>query len=478
MGINKASVLVVNCEVPLPSTTIVSKPPFSILEIQARILRDFGLVTSPASTSRRLTVRRAVGLTVIVGGWSMVALQLITYILDRNAQSVIRQSRSSLLLFIAQNMPYLTAMIRGVTLVTATFSKPDNLRLFFRGIQSFLTDWAKFRPIQAKQKKAWERKAVAFLLVFCICWTAWEAAVWCFDIQSQYKILNWQTTQQYMTAPAFTGLGQTFLMWHYIPLYLLFMVLPRFVSIQLSICVSISAILLRDGVALLKDQLRVGTQSRAINAFIGKQKKPLAFIADGIDKDKEVTSLVRFYEAITDFNVCLNDTIGVTFWLLYWMDVVAVLAFIAFALAANSLDVAMMLQILGGLVVHLAYLLLMVLPVASAFEKAREIGKMVYHWKIFEFIAPKKKWGKRRQLSQHKSLMTFANSLRTRPVLLDGNGLVDGDRHAVLLIFSVMLSFAIIAKEVLTASPSTDAIASSIMSSNVINGTGKFMRGS
>ncbi|OWA53250.1 hypothetical protein BV898_17684 [Hypsibius exemplaris] len=445
MGINKASVLVVNCEVPLPSTTIVSKPPFSILEIQARILRDFGLVTSPASTSRRLTVRRAVGLTVIVGGWSMVALQLITYILDRNAQSVIRQSRSSLLLFIAQNMPYLTAMIRGVTLVTATFSKPDNLRLFFRGIQSFLTDWAKFRPIQAKQKKAWERKAVAFLLVFCICWTAWEAAVWCFDIQSQYKILNWQTTQQYMTAPAFTGLGQTFLMWHYIPLYLLFM---------------------------------VGTQSRAINAFIGKQKKPLAFIADGIDKDKEVTSLVRFYEAITDFNVCLNDTIGVTFWLLYWMDVVAVLAFIAFALAANSLDVAMMLQILGGLVVHLAYLLLMVLPVASAFEKAREIGKMVYHWKIFEFIAPKKKWGKRRQLSQHKSLMTFANSLRTRPVLLDGNGLVDGDRHAVLLIFSVMLSFAIIAKEVLTASPSTDAIASSIMSSNVINGTGKFMRGS
>ncbi|OWA53251.1 hypothetical protein BV898_17685 [Hypsibius exemplaris] len=401
----------------------MGKSQHCIMWFQVKVLRVFGLISSSYRT-----VFRVIGLAAITGSWTMMALQLIDYVIRLQPG----QRTPPVLTFICRHAPFYIAMTRGALILTVTFASPENLCDLLQGIEVFVEAWSKFRPIQSKQRKSWDRKATRILLGFGTCWACWETIIWAFDIISKFGVLNWHTVQGYMNYPSYKGITDHILTWHYVILYALFVTVPRFISLQLSICVAVASILLRDGVALLVNQLHVGTHTRAIGAFrqVGKAKKPLAFITEGIEKDREVTSLVRFYEAITNYNVCLNDTIGVTFWLLYWLDLFALMAHVAFFLAAENWSVMMLIETGSGVVVHLVFLLLMVQPVAAAYEK-----------------------GQRRQMTQHKSLMTFANSLKTRPVILDGNGLLHGDRHAIVFIFSVILSFAIIGKEILSATP-------------------------
>ena len=187
------------------------------------------------------------------------------------------------------------------------------------------------------------------------------------------RALTWEGAKAYMRLPAYDALiGHGYPLGYLLIPWGLFVTLPMFVSMQISICVSMAAVLLRDGVALLVQQLHIGSHARAIAVFsnaTSKVKKPLAFITEGIEKDNEVTRLVKFYEAITDYNVCLNDTVGVTFWLLYWIDLFSALGYIAFMLSVDGTNFRSILGSLGGLVIHLTFLLLVTLPVAAAYEK-------------------------------------------------------------------------------------------------------------
>ena len=348
-------------------------PPQHLLHLQEKVLVTFGMLEVNNSYSR---IFRGFGFVLLTGGWFMVALQTADFAIRIKIVGSTTPSRvgTQLISFIQDLLLYLTAMLRGILLLTVTLTYPLNLRQFLQGLARFRTSWSKFRPIEATQERRWRRKAVALFLLYWLALSCWEVGSWSIDI-AKYSTLTPEGLLSYAQFPSFPNvMGDQILNWHYAILWELFITLPLFISLQFSVCVATAAGLLRDGVALLLEQLQVGSHARAIATFSSATatvKKPLAFISEGIEKDSEVTRLVKFYEAIADYNVCLNDTIGVTFWMLYWIDLFSVMTYIAFFISLAEVGVSELVEVANGMATHLLYLLSITLPVASAFEQVQ-----------------------------------------------------------------------------------------------------------
>ena len=134
-------------------------------------------------------------------------------------------------------------------------------------------------------------------------------------------------------------------------------VLPFFVSTQLWICFVVSTVMLRDSVHKFVENLEHNLDCASGDPVVLVQR------------NKKVGELIREYETIADFNDCLNDTMGLTFWLMYYMDLFTVLGQVAgFATGSPGETQFDLIGDIYGSLIWLLFMVVMLQPCIAAHE--------------------------------------------------------------------------------------------------------------
>ena len=141
------------------------------LGLQEKILQTFGLISQSTASRWATIIYRILGCILIAGAWTSVTLQLGNFICRMQTGGFSNQLSH----FLTEQLPYITAMIRGTVLVCMAYAQPGKLRNFLHGINHFLASWSRFRPVQASQRRGWRLKTAALLVVLSFSWACWEA---------------------------------------------------------------------------------------------------------------------------------------------------------------------------------------------------------------------------------------------------------------------------------------------------------------
>ena len=138
--------------------------------------------------------------------------------------------------------------------------------------------------------------------------------------------------------------------------------LPFFVSTQLWICFVVFTVMLSDSVHAFVEHLE-----HDLDCTSGEPEVVAL-------RNKKVGQLIREYEAIADFNDCLNDTMGLAFWLLYYLDLFTVLGQVAGYATGSARETRFELfEDIFGSVVWLLFMVVMMWPCVAAHETVLEL---------------------------------------------------------------------------------------------------------
>ena len=141
------------------------------LGLQRKILQTFGLIRQSTASRWATIIYRILGCILIAGSWASVTIQIGNFVCRMQIGGFSNQFSH----FLTEDLPYITAMIRGTVLVCVVYAQPGKLRNFLHGIDCFLASWSRFRPVQARQRRGWRLKTAALLFVFSLSLACWEA---------------------------------------------------------------------------------------------------------------------------------------------------------------------------------------------------------------------------------------------------------------------------------------------------------------
>ncbi|OWA53247.1 hypothetical protein BV898_17682 [Hypsibius exemplaris] len=216
--------------------------------------------------------------------------------------------------------------------------------------------------------------------------------------------------------------------------------LPFFISMQVWICFVVLTVMLRDSVQALVRTLEEGIET-PVGGGTSSSPRP--------SRGKKVTELIREYEKIADFNDCLNGTMGLTFWFLYYLDLFTVLGQVTGFTAGYRETPFDTLEDVTGTVLWLCFLVMMMRPCIAAHETAKEIPKILY-MQLVESITTLDSPEGEEYVAAMTALMTTS---RSRKIMLNGNGLLMGTRSALVAIFYLIGTFLIIFDEIMEVMP-------------------------
>ena len=208
-----------------------------------------------------------------------------------------------------------------------------------------------------KYYRKWTRLGIGLFIIFGTAMLAWEAIGWINYVDKEPGgLLVWLHTPEYPDlTKEITNFPDMF-MWTFGN------TLPFFVSTQLWICFVVFTVMLSD----------------SVHAFVQNLKHDLDCVSGepGVValRNKRVGQLIREYEAIADFNDCLNDTMGLTFWLLYYLDLFTVLGQVAgYATGSAGETRFELFEDIFGSVIWLLFMVVMMWPCVAAHETVFEL---------------------------------------------------------------------------------------------------------
>ncbi|OWA53248.1 hypothetical protein BV898_17683 [Hypsibius exemplaris] len=411
-----------------------------IVPIQCSVLRLFGLLPSGGNNCQ--VVCRIIGGVLLLAGWAHLILFYSTGVvsqLNGKLTSKENKGRFSPVVYIVQETVFIAMNARALLIISLFYFDQSLLRRLFAGSKRFLIGCFN-SDITANHKyyRKWSLLGIGLFVVFAWAMIGWEIFGWIknhFNHEGGFMV--------WIDVPAFPSLTGKVSNLGELCMWCLGNTLPFGVSVQLWICFVVFTVMLSDSVQVFVHTLEKGVETS------GDGDAPLS----RVNRGKKVTELIRDYEAIADFNDCLNSTMGLTFWLLYYLDLFTILGQVTgFTVPGQDdtlWDTAE--NVLGG-VIWLSFLMLMMRPCMKAHETAQEIPKILYVQLVNSIPTLDGPEGE-----EYVSAITaLMNTSRARTIMMNGNGLLMGTRPALVAVFYFIGTFIIIFDEIIEVMPHTD----------------------
>ena len=207
-----------------------------------------------------------------------------------------------------------------------------------------------------KYYRKWTLLGVGLFIFSATAMLAWEAIGWINYVDKQPdEFLVW------LLKPEYPNLTKEITNLPYMFIWTFGNTLPFFVSTQLWICFVVFTVMLSDSVHAFVEHLE-----HDLDCTSGEPEVV-------VQRNKKVGQLIREYEAIADFNDCLNDTMGLAFWLLYYLDLFTVLGQVAgYATSSAGETRFELFEDIFGSVVWLLFMVVMMWPCVVAHETVLE----------------------------------------------------------------------------------------------------------